>query len=232
MPSTIVLYNFLGEADTTGTWSQISIPSGASGPAAPGTYNGTINFSGEPAGQYVYRYTSGVSTADVTVNWNPLSSRQNDTCAGAQGYGVPGSVPFTVTNNEYLTNAEDCSRSLSAPTDSGDTKPALWGAGPFGGEDIWFLTYTPAQASAYVISVTVDGSVYGDEGLVNPCIELYTGSTTDTCSTKTTAAYLASPPGVEQTQDVSVTVGPTAGLLWIRVASYTAGKFDLILSAT
>lgn len=69
MPSTIILFdNLSGTPSTGGTWARIS----STGPAAPSPYNASIDFTGFPDADYVYRYsvTSGSVThsSDITVS--------------------------------------------------------------------------------------------------------------------------------------------------------------------
>ena len=230
MATTITPYDELGGLTTGGTWTRIS----ASGPAAPAVYNDPLDFTGQPNGAYIYRYTvtSGSTThkADVTINWTgTLAAPYNNVCTGARPLGVPGVVPFIVENNIPFYNDEQCELGYEAPTDSLVAKPASWGAGPFGGEDTWYILYVPAHTSTYSVGVTVDGSAYGSEGVYQPCLQIYTGLVTDTCSSYSLAHSTS--VGTDQSVTGFVVMGPTAGLIWVRVVSYTAGKFDITIEA-
>lgn len=225
--TTVVLYDLLTGAQTTGTWTQVSIPAGATGPAAPALYDDSIDFTGEPSGDYVYSYeVTGAPIAYVTVTWSDLTARFNDPCAGATFMAAPISIPF-LFEEEELSNAQDCDAGIAAPTDSGEAKPAIWGAGPFTG-DLWYRITAPSNSVQYVLTITVDGSPYGNTGVEYPALAIYYGATTD-CTLKT--LYIAtSPSDLNQSVSTSVLIpATTIREIWIRVVSLTAGKFDLTI---
>lgn len=222
-------------AETTGTWSVVSRPSGAgAGSNAPGTYNGTVDFTGEPVGDYVYEYdvNSGADTSQVTYTWNGTSTaRFNDDCSNAQFMISPNRTSFIYTLTDQ-DNLEDCAAGIAAPTDSGVTKPANWGAGPFNGEDLWYTMLLDfSSTDAYVVVFEVTGAPYGQDGIQKPVIQLYSGDLADNCSTFT--LEYSSTPGVNQRAVASVSIAAsTPSVVWLRVASYEAGKFDIKVTST
>lgn len=180
MASTIVLYDQLEGAATTGTWSKVSGP----GPAAPGTYNGTIDFAMTSNGVSVYRYTvtSGLvtTTADVTVTWNPdLQVRPNDTCTTATVIPGTNSAVFSILYPD--SNAQSCELGLLPPTDSGETEPANWIYTPYSG-DLWYQFTVPALANAYTVYVSALGSPSTSRYLA---MQLFVDAVGTACGSKT-----------------------------------------------
>lgn len=81
-PNVFTLFDFIQSPKTiNGTWTRIS----ASGPAAPGTYDGTVDFTGFPSDTYQYEYevTSGsaIDTAIITITFV-------DDCCSGQTEGI------------------------------------------------------------------------------------------------------------------------------------------------
>lgn len=207
-----------------GTWSKISGP----GPAAPAAYNDDVDFTGTSNGITIYRYTVGTSSADYSVNW-VNTTRNNDTCATALGIGVPTPPPFSNNITNLTTGSRCTGKATAAPTDSGEPIPASWGAGPLTG-DVWHILVLPEHTDSYNVSITVDGGIYGGNGLENPCIQIFSGATSDTCGTKT--LEYSSSPGSNQIVDFTYHVPQnTSKLLWIRLASYEAGQYNIYYTA-
>lgn len=209
--ATVTPYNDLTGAKTTGgTWTKISGP----GPAAPGVYNGTLNFTGTSDGESIYEYevTSSTCTHTSQITYNSItpSARTNDACAGA--FGVS-------TSSIALYNDERCP-GMAAPTLSGIAAASAWaGAEP----DIWFKYTVPTSSIDVDLEISIDGSIYSDS-IFQPMLAVYSG----TCG-----GLVEEDSGVGSTNyvscNVTVTAVSTPEIIYIRVASAAAnaGQFDL-----
>lgn len=225
MASTIILYDQLENAETGGTWVQISIPSGATGPAAPGTYNGSIDFTGEPTGAYIYEYTVGVATARVTVNWTVTPDRNYTSCADAYYINSGQQPPFTYVVED---DSREICGSASISTDQETPIPSKWAYGPYSG-DLWYFFIAQAKNTSYTINFTVDGTQYGSESIGGPAIEVFTHGLSENCANKVQAAHAASYPG-QSIVTTNITIPATVGkVVSFRVTSPQGeeGKFDI-----
>jgi hypothetical protein len=221
----VTLFDLLGDPkSTTGTWTRTS----ATGPAAPGTHNGTIDTTAEPEGTYTYDYTvvsgscNDVSTVSVTKG--VPKNRTNDACVGASNvfFPVPGSFSIIPAQD----NLDNCPGD-PAPTDSGVALPAAWGGGPFTG-DLWYKLTGPnlgGTPPTYTLQVTITGQPYPSTGIGTPVIAIYDG----TCGTLNEldadiSANNAGIASVTASHDTNATT-----VYFVRVASEdgTEGQFDL-----
>lgn len=212
--ATVTPYNDLNGTKTiSGTWTKISGP----GPAAPGVYNGTLNFTGTTDGTSIYEYsvTSGGCTHTSQITYESITPdpRVNDDCAGA--------VNLTASITR-LYNDERCP-GMIAPTDSGVAAPAAWGSTA---PDIWYKYTVPTSSTDVDLEILVDGSGYSD-GIYQPRLAVYSG----TCGALSEEDALI---GADYTALANVTVNAvsTPEVLYIRIASTTAnaGQFDLVIT--
>lgn len=212
--ATVTPYNDLnGTVTTGGTWTLVSGP----GPAAPGAWNGTMNFMGTTDGVSVYSYEVTASTCSHTsyLTYNSITpdTRVNDACAGS----------ITVSNsNTALYNDERCP-GMAAPTDSGVALPTAWaGLQP----DIWYKYLVPTSTTDVDLEIIIDGSPYSD-GIYQPMVAVYSG----TCGGLTEEDSVV---GGASSATVNATVlsAATPEILYIRIASTTgnAGQFDLTIN--
>ena len=212
--ATVTPYNDLtGNKTISGTWTLVSGP----GPAAPGVYNGTLNFTGTTDGVSVYRYTvtsGGCSdSSDITYDSITPATRTNDACAGA--------MPLTSTNTS-LYNDERCP-GLAAPTNSGIGAPAAWASTP---ADIWYKIFIPTSSTTVTTEVIVDGSPYSD-GIDQPMLAAYSG----TCGALVEEDSSISATNIG-TVNFTVVSGSTPETIYIRVASPVGleGQFDITVN--
>ena len=212
--ATVTPYNDLtGNKTTGGTWTKIS----GSGPAAPGTYNGTLNFTGAADGESVYEYevTSGGCTHTSQIIYSSITPkpRTNDDCTGA--------MPL-VESRITLYNDERCP-GLVAPTDSGVAAPSAWGSTP---ADLWFKLFIPTSASTVSVEIVIDGSPYND-GVSQPMLAIYSG----TCG-----ALVEEDSSISFNSVVSVSFTVSGSLTpttrYARMASPVGyeGQFDVIVN--
>ena len=226
MANTIVLYDILVGSSpypptVGGVWTNLT----GSGPAAPLTYNASIDFSAQTFGFYEYEYAIANgncnSVATVGVDWQAHTIAANDNCNTARVIPCPYTTdPMTL---EEQTNETSCPGPKFTMNAIG--VPAIWGAGPFDG-DAWFkVTYNPALSGGLMptdLIVTIDGGAYGSSGIHQPMLALYNNCAMNVCS------------DVGAVQDVWCTWGGSFNTLFtlsIRVssASNTAGLFDVTL---
>ena len=212
--ATVTPYDDLtGPKTISGTWTKISGP----GPAAPGAYNGTMNFTGTTDGESVYEYevTSGSCTHTTSITYNSITpdTRVNDDCAGS----------LTITNlSSQLYNDERCP-GLAAPTDSGVTTPAMW---PASEPDIWFRYFVNTSTTDVDLEFRIDSSSYSD-GIHQPMLAVYTG----TCGALVEEDSVVGTSSVA-INNVTIPLASTPETIYIRVASIpaTAGQFDIIIT--
>ena len=153
---------------TGGTWAKVSGP----GPSAPGTYNGTVNFTGTTTGNTIYTYTVTQDTctdiATVTVQWANTGVRVNDECTGV--------ITILVTTIGGVVSIQDqrfdgVCPTFPASTPSNDP-PSNWGAGTF--DDLWYRIPVPPNKDDYTMIIEIDGLPYGSDGVFSPLIAAYT----------------------------------------------------------
>lgn len=223
MPTTIVPYNLLTGANTGGTWSYVGTVS--PNPAAPGTYNGSIDFAGYAAGTYTYRYTvtSGAlsDTADVDILWNGVSvAPVNNACAGATMISGLQTCP---SNTVFLTtNAQNCEQLLQAPTDSGVTEPASW-IYTYGG-DLWFKFIPPVCSASYQVQVQIQSidtaAGFAVQVLRGTCNALESVVDSNSSVNATSVGVEVFVPAIQAIQ------------YFVRVVSVTPGAFSITLSCS
>ena len=159
-----------------GTWTFISGPAG--NPAAPGTWNGTLDFTAVVnEGTYIYRYavTSGscTVTADLSIEFYQTIPMINDTCATAV------TIPLGIVKDEFEAQFEGGDMRGECPyidaTDSGMDHPTSWVSST--AVDLWYAIAIPASSTGWEIDVTVDSTAYGVDGIFQPAIAVYDGCT-------------------------------------------------------
>lgn len=231
MPTTSVPFDQLGSgAQTTGTWTQESIPAGATGPAAPVLYNDPIDFVGQPVGQYIYKYTVGVSSAYATYNWDGSAvARANSTCATSTyvSSGIP--PPFTYTVEEEDSRAICGDQQLS--TNQELPLPSSWSLGTYSG-DLWYFFRAVAFNQDYIIQFTMTGQPYQNEGIYSPAIEVFLHGASENCAAKVSTSDAASSPASQIVQtSISIPGDLTNRIVRVRVSSLedNEGKFDLVI---
>lgn len=199
-----------------GVWTFVSGPVG--NPPAPGTWDGTIDFTGATVGTYVYEYTVGTCNvaAQLTIEATATIARPNDICANATNLLFSGANEFTGLLNQ--STAAACP--FAAASNEGISEP--WAGGPY--NDLWYSANLTLPNSGLQITVTVDGQPYGTEGIFEPKLAFY-----DQCG----LVALASAESVATGRFVSLTYTLTTDtpLFIIRVAGATDGRFDIEISA-
>lgn len=151
----------------SGTWAKVSGP----GPSAPGTYNGTIDFTGTTTGNTIYTYTVTQDTctdiATVTVQWTLTGARVNDECAGV--------ITILVTSVGGVVSLQDQRFDGLCPTypaaTPSDDPPSNWGSITV--DDLWYRVPAPANKGDYTMIIEIDGSPYSTDGVFSPLIAAY-----------------------------------------------------------
>lgn len=242
MAIVIVPYDILTENNggvpptTGGTWTYVG--SGSTGaaplpPAAPGTYGGSLDFTGvtnADPGTYIYRYTvtsggcSGYADLDVS-NYTQLIV-SNNTCATAREILFPYSGGDATLTNQLL--GEECP-GQAMPTYSAIANPTAWGSLSFSG-DLWYeLNYDSTYPVTQPIQMTisVDGAPYGADGITEPFLAIYSACTPTLVTSDVPIAN-------SQYADISVSgVFTSSFTYYIRVACQAGneGKFDITVTA-
>jgi len=209
---------------TAGTWAKVSGP----GPSAPGTYNGTIDFTGTTTGNTIYTYTVTQDTctevATVTVQWTLSGVRANDEC-GTIYTAILGGVP---SSESILDERFDGLCPALAPSTPSDDPPSSWGSATF--DDLWYRVNAPTYKGAYTMNVQIDGTPYGVDGVYSPVVALYTSC--DVADLITASTPL--PSGQSSTCITSLLGTGTPAFIYIRVgrsqASIGGYRFDLIIT--
>lgn len=217
-------------AQTTGSWSNVSKPpSATSNSDAPGTYNGTIDYTGEPDGTYIYRYTVGNATSDATITVTSTPDRSYTTCDTAhiivQGIQTP---PYNII-------IEDDSREVcgeyKVSTDQELPLPSSWsldsGLGYSG--DLWYKITTGPKSAAYLIEFIVDGSTFGSDGIKGPAIDVYIYDNSQTCVDKVQQVHIASTPNSQIATVASQITANSTKVVVFRVSSISGseGQFNI-----
>lgn len=233
MATTIVLYNQLTNADINGTWSFVGTQ--VSYPAAPVTYNGSVNFNTYSPGDYTYRYTkttNGVThTSDVTVTWRGSSPpRQNDTCATS--FSIPV-VPDRLFNIVLEDDNRDTCPDAKAPSIPNPIDyPATWNQGTYTG-DLWYSVQVPAKPYSYGFEVELNSTSYTDDQAgLGLAIQVYKNTTDQNCANDVSVLSASSQPNSKSCK-VLVNIPANVGqLMRFRVASTKAGFYRLIVKTT
>lgn len=230
--SSVTLFNLLGNATTGGTWSRVS----ATGPAAPNTYNGSIDFATPTlfaSGSYVYRYTvtvnSVTATSDVTVIWQGVApDRVNDTCATA--FEIGGTANTTkgfevIVEDDNLDNCPVVKApNVPNPTDY----PAAWNQGTYSG-DLWYKFVFPNRSFPYIITIALDSTGFTEDAAEGFALQLKKNVSNSSCASDVEVTSVASNKDGKQlsvTFDVAASQSYT---LRFRVASIKQGKFYINL---
>lgn len=225
-PYNIIDTNSPSTPTTGGTWTRKS----ATGPAAPGVYNGTLDFSAFASSEAVYCYeysvTSGGTTDTASVNFimNPAEIVTNETCATATALNLALATGSTAVLNNVEMEA-NCPGSVGA-TDSGVANPASWSISA-SSVDMWYSVTIPASATEYTFGITVSSTNFTDaDALKYPKIALYSDCTPAIISsTNATNERTATLFRSETTTPVSATT------FYIRVGAESGeeGKFNITL---
>lgn len=234
MPAiTVTPYDLLGDPKTTGgTWSYTGSITPA--PSAPGTHDGTIDFTGfDVTGDYTYEYTvtgTGCSdTQEITITVYDHTTLKNDDCEtsttiSTHNIGLTGSTTYTGASG---SDTGVCP-GTSPATLSGVALPTAWpGAVAF---DVWYDVYVFLDASTTSnITVTIDSSFYGSQALTEPNLALYT--TTDGACTG--LVFQTGTAGDTYTAQANVTLNDINTFLYIRVGALAGdgGKFDITIES-
>jgi len=242
-PSTVsvTLFNLLtnGVRAITpgGTWTNLGTASPS--PAAPGTYTGSITFTGgtHAVGDHTYRYTvtngSATDTRDIVVKFATYSVPSNNECAAATSVSFGGKGTSIVTND--LTLDATCP-GYAAATLSATTLPSSWGSSTFV-SDVWYtFTANPsydvisATYLDYPISIAVEGNNYGvTDGIYAPAIAVYTG----TCGSLTEVSSALANVSAQSITGQVIMSGSTARTYIVRVSAISGyeGKYALKITA-
>jgi hypothetical protein len=236
MASIVVLYDFLGDADTTGTWSFVGTQT--SYPPAPSVYDDPVDFSGYDPGIYVYRYTVTVSsvthTALANVVWQgDTPARTNDVCADY--FEIPGT---TIPNTAFEVVVEDdnayrCSvLTLPSIPDPGDY-PANWNQGVYTG-DLWYGFKLPPKGSVYNIGVLISSEDFTDDLAARGfAVQFY--SNTESGFDCTDDVDIWRPAAIRTSRRLNTSLQVLSAqdvLVRFRVVSITPGKFTITLTTT
>lgn len=220
---------------TTGTWSYTGTGSTGAAPlppAPPALYDDDIDFEGVAAGTYPYTYTvtdcdGGDVTATVTYTLTNRIAVKNDECSGSRLLVFPYQGGVSKLTEQTL--AGNCP-GLADPTYSvAPTHPTGWGSSSNFSADTWYKVSFDADYPVppiIVMSITVDGSPYGAEGVYEPFIAIHPD-----CST----AALDSETPFTGSQEVTIvrdSVFNADFTYYIRVSCHTGneGKFDISIT--
>lgn len=158
--STINLYEQLECTSINGTWAYTGTTT--PNPAAPSTYNGTIDFTGYATGIYEYTYTTpGSKTVKVTVDWIADGvDRIHNVYTGAL------TIPITTISNinEVYTdnNLDYCDNGFNKPTTTSTAifdLPTYFPSNISG--DLWYQILLPVCLEAYEVNVTISSDLVG-----------------------------------------------------------------------
>ena len=150
--SVINLYNLLECTSINGTWTRLS----ATGPAAPNTYNGTIDLSSSPTALYEYQYTTNDNkTVKVSIDWVVDGvDRIHNVYTGAI------TIPITTISNIQVVYIDN---NLDYCASNGYNKPTLTSTSIFDlpayfpnniSGDLWYQILLPVCKEAYEVNIT------------------------------------------------------------------------------
>lgn len=217
---------------TTGTWSYVGITS--PNPAAPGTYNGTLDFTSSTKDvPYVYRYTvtsgSCTDTADITITPLAQTIVQNTICSKSSV--LPG-IATDVSDTDYTyfgqSNKAACP-GIASWSFSATAIPAQWQSSnplDYAG-DLWFRIDVNTSTGGSIV-MAVDSSSYGGNQMYYPNLAIYSD-----CAGTLVGAFAPSIVSSLTLGNVSVPSSTTASY-YIRVGSLLGneGKFNLNVQFT
>lgn len=228
--SSVTLFNLLGNATTGGTWSRVS----AAGPAAPNTYNGSIDFATPTlfaSGSYVYRYTvtvnSVTATSDVTVIWQGVApDRVNDTCATA--FEVHGASALLYDATVEDDNLDNCPVNKTPTVPNPTDYPAEWNQGTYSG-DLWYKMLTPTKAIPYMLVIEVDSSTFNDDGAKGIGLQVFTNTGNTSCASDVSyKSVTTSVEGQKAVVSMQIAAGQSYTIRF-RVASVVKGKYYIMI---
>lgn len=195
-------------------------------PAEPAAYNDDIDFEGVDPGVYPYTYTvascDGDIEATVTYTLTPLLPVVNDNCAGARPLVFPYQGGTSKLTEQSL--AGSCP-GMADPTYQAIATPTAWGTGTFT-SDVWFVLSfdsTYPVPPIVVVTIDIDGTPYGSEGVFEPHMAAYTN-----CSNALVSADVPT-PNTSLCSLVYSSIFSTDFTYYIRVACKAGneGKFDI-----
>lgn len=167
-----ILYDAInGAKSPDGTWLKVS---GPVLPAAPGLYDGAVDFTGADEGVHSFRYTvlgtepDCFDTSIVNINITAAPPVFNDDCIDSLylepaitlevdimtatniEYGI-----FYINSNENTPDVQQCKETVATVS---DTPAHPWSMTP--GGDIWFKMALPTSLIGfpYNLNVTIDSS--------------------------------------------------------------------------
>lgn len=231
-------YNDIGAGTIGGTWTT-SLTTGPAPlpPAAPGVYNGTLDFTGVAANTdlpYTYEVTTTVgaytatSTKTITYNLSAHLPVVNDTCATATNMAFPyGGGCYTVVGATIL---EECPGVDQATFDGSIAAPSQWGTATFDA-DVWYkFSYNPANnpggQAPVNMAITVDGTPYPPgEAIENPALAIYSS-----CSAVSLIDANISNTGVNTILISDVFGAPFTYYIRVSARDGEEGKFDLSIT--
>lgn len=228
MATTIVLYNQLTNADINGTWSFVGTQ--VSFPAAPLTYNGSVNFNTYSPGDYTYRYTkttNGVThTSDVTVTWRGSSpARQNDTCATAFNLQNATGKLFDIVVED--DNRDTCPDAKAPSIPSPSDYPSTWNQGTYTG-DLWYECKMPLKEYTYTLEVDVSSVEYTDTiAALGLAVQIYSNTISTNCSDNVSVVTGASLKSSKRCKLIYAIPANTSPLIKVRIASTTPGFYQV-----
>lgn len=230
--SAIVLYNSLDNATASGTWTRVS----ASGPAAPITYNASIDFVSTAPGSYVYKYTvtsSGVTDeSTVTVVWQGLApNRVNDTCTTA--FDIAGTnvstKSFEITVED--DNLDDCPNTKVPSIPNPLDYPTEWNQGTYSG-DLWYRFIVPSRSLPYTVTIELDSTGFNDDAASGLAMQVYTNTGNTTCASDVLFRSLASQAGGKKLLLAMDIAAGQSYTIRFRVATLVKGKYYIILKSS
>lgn len=225
----ITPYNELtGTKMSGGTWSFISGPAG--NPAAPGAWNGTLDFTAVVnEGTYIYRYTvtsgSCVVTADLSIEFLQQVAMINDVCATAV------TIPLGTVKDEFEASFEGGTMIGVCPTGDATASavayPSSWSTST--AVDLWYAIAIPASSTGWEIDFTVDSTAYGVDGIYRPSVAVYDGCTAG--DLQNSSGWLSDSTA---SCHVSLSAPSLLTTLYVRVGAEPAniGQFDVTILGT
>lgn len=176
-------YNDINSSTPGGTWTSSDDPNAPLFPLPPVDYDDPIDFTGSKAGTVTYTYTvtNGDCTDSKSIQYTvrAFTPIPNNTCATATVLAFPYGGGTGGVDNQNLSCS--CPGNLK-PTMSVTPVPAGWGTSSLYKADLWYRfqytsTYFPTgQPSSMTISV--DGTPYGTQGIKEPVIAVYSNCDT------------------------------------------------------
>lgn len=231
----IIPANYLGTISEGGTWSFVSGP--ISYPAAPGTWDGALDFSGYSNGQYIYQYEvecdGNTRTSQITIDYTEAQVVPNDICdKGAAVATHPlNTVGQTDFINGYLSDVplERANGTCVARYATLSSSPVHPWTLSTPVADAWYYFLKPN--GDYVVNFTITSSSFGPDALEYPLLAVYSGST---CSGATLLESTVSALQYTGTISVIIDSGNTDAYLYLRVGveSGLGGFYNIQIQST